>query len=122
MKVVKSVIKDMVLDVKDFILNNLYTMSKVLTFLIPYLAIILCRVTELNIWVIIGLILFIQMVLIISRNSANKIGKGIDVPVPYKRFTQVDEDGEVSVDTERLQEMILYMGDLEDYFERKGLS
>lgn len=44
-----------------------------------------------------------------------------DLPVPYRRFTDVDEsNGQVNVDYDRIQEMILYMADLEDWFERNG--
>lgn len=44
-----------------------------------------------------------------------------DIPVPYRRFTNVDYDsGQVDVDYGRVQEMILYMADLEDWFDRNG--
>lgn len=43
-----------------------------------------------------------------------------DVPYPSKRFTEVDNDGMVSVESSRLQEMMLYVADVEDYLERKG--
>lgn len=54
------------------------------------------------------------------RWHANKIGKGDDCPVPIKRLTEVDNDGMVSVKHDRLQEMILFVADVEDYLERKG--
>ena len=44
-----------------------------------------------------------------------------DIPVPYRRFTDVDYgSGQVDVDYGRVQEMILYMADLEDWFDRNG--
>lgn len=44
-----------------------------------------------------------------------------DIPVPYRRFTNVDYNGgQVDVDYDRVQEMILYMADLEDWFDRNG--
>lgn len=55
------------------------------------------------------------------RSTANKIGKGITVPVPDKRFTQVDDDGEVSIENKRIQELLLYVADLEDWMERRGI-
>ena len=55
------------------------------------------------------------------KQLGNKYGKGTTVPIPDKRFTTTDEDGEVSVAYDRTQEMLLYMADLEDYLERKGL-
>lgn len=44
-----------------------------------------------------------------------------DIPVPYRRFTNVDyNSGQVDVEYDRAQEMILYMADLEDWFDRNG--
>lgn len=44
------------------------------------------------------------------------------IPVPNERFTVVDEDNDmVSIDNDRLQEMLLYVADLEDTLERKGV-
>lgn len=56
-----------------------------------------------------------------TKSIANKIGKGITVPIPQKRFTEVDEDGMVSVDNNRIQELLLYVADLEDWLEKKKL-
>lgn len=53
------------------------------------------------------------------KEFANKSGKGNIIPIPAKRFTEVDDDGEVSVDNKRLQELLLYVADLEDYMTRK---
>lgn len=45
---------------------------------------------------------------------------GQSVPAPSKRFTEVSEDGMVSVPSDRLQEMLLYVADVEDSLERSG--
>lgn len=55
------------------------------------------------------------------HSAANKTGKGNTCPVPIRRFTTVDEDGEVSIEHARLQELLLYMADLEDWMERKNI-
>lgn len=55
------------------------------------------------------------------HSAANKTGKGNSCPVPIRRFTTVSEDGEVSIEHARLQEMLLYMADLEDWMERKNI-
>lgn len=56
------------------------------------------------------------------RQIANRSGKGNSMPVPEKRFTEVDEStGEVTVLTSRTEEMLLYMADLEDWFERRRM-
>lgn len=64
---------------------------------------------------LVGLLLFR-----IAREMADRANVGNSVPVPEKRFTEVDDDGEVSIPTSRTHELILYVADLEDYLERKG--
>ena len=55
------------------------------------------------------------------RELSNKRNKGTHIPIPHKRFTEVDNDtGEVNIRQDRVQELILYVADLEDWLERKG--
>lgn len=60
------------------------------------------------------------VVIYFARSVANKLNRGANIPRPTKRFTQVDEDGMVSVDQNRLEELLVYTADLEDWMERKG--
>ena len=43
-------------------------------------------------------------------------------PVPPKRFTSESRDGEVTVENSRLQEMIIYVCDVEDWLESSGFD
>ena len=43
-------------------------------------------------------------------------------PVPAKRFTTESGDGEVSIEKNRLQEMILYVSEVEDWLESSGFD
>ena len=43
-------------------------------------------------------------------------------PVPVKRFTSESRDGEVSIENRRLQEMIIYVCDVEDWLESSGFD
>lgn len=43
-------------------------------------------------------------------------------PVPTKRFTTESRDGEVTVENSRLQEMIIYVCDVEDWLESSGFD
>ena len=52
---------------------------------------------------------------------ANRSGNGDEFPVPYERFTNDDGDGEVTVPHSKVNEMILYLADVENFLERKGL-
>lgn len=45
-----------------------------------------------------------------------------DFPVPPKRFTSESRDGEVTVENSRLQEMIIYVCDVEDWLESSGFD
>lgn len=57
-----------------------------------------------------------------TRQFANRIGKGERIPVPERRFTmEGEEDGEYTIETSRTEELILYVADLEDWLQRKGL-
>lgn len=62
-----------------------------------------------------------MLVLYYMREMASRSNVGSGIPTPHNRFTHVDEDGEVTVETRRTQELILYVADLEDWLVRKGL-
>ena len=51
----------------------------------------------------------------------NKV-KDTGFPVPVKRFTSESGDGEVSIEKNRLQEMILYVSEVEDWLEYSGFD
>ena len=53
--------------------------------------------------------------------KASKLNIGEDVPVPAKRFTKPDGLGNVSVSYEEIDDMILYVYDVEQYLESRGL-
>ena len=110
-----------------FITNNLMNIVRILNLILPYLMYVIGKdVYEFRGDYSVGGEIFIPIVIIIInyylKTAANKLGKGITVPVPIKRFTEVDdENGEVSVEHDRLHELLLYVADLEDWLERKGI-
>ena len=125
-RIMGSIIIDAVRAVDYFITNNLRNFACVLDFILPYLMYIIGqKVYETRGYFGIGGELFIPIIFCaityVFRSYANKIGKGTTIPVPDKRFTEVDDYGEVSIPNNRLQELILYLADLEDWLERKGL-
>lgn len=111
----------------DFIGNNLRNMVIILRIGLPYL------MWYIGIYLyhkrgkfVIGGEIFIPIVIFIItyyiKQYANRIGRGERIPVPEKRFTeQGEEEDEYTVETRRLEEMILYMSKLEDWLQRKGL-
>ena len=64
------------------------------------------------------LFMFVSNVL---KNIAIRHNEALSFPVPRKRFTRNDGNGEYSVEQNRIQEMILYVADVEEYLERKGM-
>lgn len=109
-----------------FIKNNLRTFANLLDLILPYLMYFIgqyvCeKIGFLNVGVEIFIPLGFVVLIHYIRSAANKLGKGITIPIPNKRFTRVDEDGEVTIENRRIQELILYLADLEDWMVRKGL-
>jgi len=127
-----SIIWDAICDIIDnvvyFIKTNLMNFANTLNFIAPYVTLYIGAYLEPDRHKIIfgfGNEIFIPivfaLVIYILKLIANKTGKGINLPVPAKRFTQVDDDGEVSIENDRIQELILYLADFEDWLERKGM-
>ena len=121
-----SIIIDIIRAIDYFITSNLRNFAWFLNFILPYLMYIIGqKIYEARGCFGIGSELFIPIIFCIItyilRSYANKIGKGTTIPVPEKRFTEVDDYGEVSIPNSRVQELILYLADLEDWLERKGL-
>ena len=124
--IIGAIIVDIILAVDYFIKNNLRNFAWILNFILPYLMYIVGQnVCAERGYLDIGGELLIPIafciITYILRSYANKIGKGTTIPVPDKRFTEVDDDGEVSIQNNRIQELILYLADLEDWLERKRL-
>lgn len=122
MRIILEIVKDTLRNISYFIESNLRSFAKILNFALPYVMYMLGQHTykiKLNEELLIPIVVFIMIYLV--NSYANKIGKGITIPVPDKRFTEVDDDGEVSVENRRIQELLLYTADLEDWLERKGM-
>lgn len=113
-------------NVGNFLKNHLVTIANLITVIIPYVMYVVGQdVANEGKGFSIGWELIIPLMALLVvytlKSIANKIGKGITIPIPSKRFTEVDDDGEVSIEVNRTQELLLYIADLEDWLERKGL-
>lgn len=109
-----------------FVKNNLTNFASILNLMLPYVMYFIGQQVVINRGEMsVGSELFTPLVFIVViyylRSTANKLGKGITIPIPDRRFTKVEDDGEVNVEHKRLQELLLYIADLEDWLERKGL-
>lgn len=109
----------------DFLKNNLRNFATALRVVLPYLMFFVGQlVMKERERISVGFELFIPIAFAIAiyvfHFIANKINKGISIPVPRERFTEVHDDGEVNVEKERLHELILYVADIEDWLQRRG--
>lgn len=126
LRIMKEVLLDAVYGITYFVGSNLRFFADILSIICPYIMYFMGQYVfgyrgKFGVGGELFLPLVFAAVIYIIRQFANKIGKGSSIPVPRKRFTEVDDDGEVSVDQSRLQELILYVADVEDWLERHGL-
>ena len=125
-RILAAVTVDAIGNIAYFIKNNLTNFATFLNLTLPYVMYFIGQdVANDRGKVVIGIEIMVPLIFVMVtyylKSSANKIGKGITIPIPDKRFTQVDDDGEVNIEHARVQELILYVADLEDWMERKGL-
>lgn len=122
LRIMLEVTIDIFRNVAYFVKNNLTSFAYILNLALPYVMYFVGRNSgESPIGAEVCIPLVFIIIIYYLRSTANKLGKGISIPVPTKRFTQVDNDGEVSIEHKRVQELLLYTADLEDWLERKGL-
>lgn len=120
LKIFKQIIVETINNIKYYFKNNMRYIIWIATIIIPYVMYYL-GVNKAPVIVLIMPILF-YLISYFIKCYLDKIGKGTSIPIPLKRFTDVSKDGEVSVEINRQEELILYVADLEDWFERKGLK
>lgn len=128
MKILKMLVEitiDAFRSIIIFFEDNLMKFVNILSVLFPYAMLFYGQYIGETRGISVGWEILIPLVFAIVvyylKSVANKIGKGITIPLPSKRFTEVDDDGEVSIENKRIQELLLYMADLEDWLEKKGL-
>ena len=126
LRIIAEIISETFSGIKYFVKSNLRNFVTIINILLPYAMYFIGQYVAVNREKIaVGGELFIPIAICVFtyliRSYANKIGKGITIPVPDKRFTEIDDDGEVSIENNRIQELILYIADLEDWLERKGM-
>lgn len=121
----KEVAEEAVHSVVYFVRHNIRHLSTIIELGTPYVMYLLGQNLALERGkfavgseLLIPVLLWIVASLI--EKVANKLNRGPRIPKPVTRFTEVDEDGVVSVEQDRVEEMLIYMADLEDYMERKG--
>lgn len=126
LRVIVEVVLDFFIMILCFIRDNLRRAAWMLSMLLPYGMYFIGQLVanhrgEVGVGGELFFPVVVWIIIYVLRSIANKYNKGYTIPIPDKRFTEVDEDGEVSIPNSRIQELILYLADLEDWLERKGL-
>lgn len=97
-----------------------------LLYLLPYAAItsaLLFNCSAVVLMNMFWLTVLVQVVcLVTSKYLKYSEVEDTGFPVPVKRFTSESGDGEVSIEKNRLQEMILYVSEVEDWLESSGFD
>lgn len=121
---IKGVTRDAFYDTKHFFVINARYAMKLLSLLSLLFAFFagysVVRDRPETIVLNLAIALVIAFMLSFAKSLVVKAGYDDDTPVPSKRFTEVDDEGMVMVPNDRLQELLLYVSDVEDYLERKG--
>lgn len=127
LKAFRSSILELYHQFKYFISINLKYLLKLIDISIPYIytyiSIILYKERNdfiIGYEVLIPIIAYI--ILSILNNFLNKINRGHDIPIPRERFTTLNDNGNVSVDNSSVNDIILYLYDLEEYLKSKGYT
>lgn len=127
LKAFRSSILELYHQFKYFISINIKYLIKLIDISIPYIyayiSILLYRERNnliIGYEVLIPIIAYI--ILSVLNNFLNKINKGYDIPLPRERFTTLNDNGNVSVDNSSINDIILYLYDLEEYLKSKGYT
>lgn len=126
LRIIIEITVEAICSVGYFIKSNLRSFATILNIALPYVMYFIGQyVVADRKEIAVGGELFVPILFIVLiyylKSTANKLGKGTTIPVPDKRFTKIEDDGEVTIENRRVQELILYLADLEDWLERKGL-
>lgn len=126
-KAIKEILLEIYYGVKFIVESNLYNLGVLIEISMPYIMwYVGIKEFQRRGYFAIGGELFIPLFLLllssILKKIANRKGKGYRLPIARKRFTIEGEDGEVSVAETDIQEIILYLNDVENYIEKRGWS
>lgn len=123
--IIGEVVSDFLCGVIFFLESNLYNFGMLIDISTPYIMwYIGIALFQERGYFGVGGELFIPIALMFIattfKKAANRRGKGYRVPVARKRFTVEDEYGEISIAEDDIQEIILYLNDVENYIEKRG--
>lgn len=104
--------------------GNAPALATVASVLSPIFVPLSQRIIEGLLGTLVGLTIcfLVQVGVCVLRHYLAFVKERYTIPVPQKRFTEDRGDGEVTIEYARLQELILYMDELEDWFEENDIG
>lgn len=121
----KKILNDTFTEIKfsivKFFKNNTIFLCNLVQFLLPFVMFAVGKYSGRAIFILFALIALIIIFFIKSVYKQVVIKDKIsDFPIPSKRFTK-EIDGEVNMEESRLEELLLYVCDVENWAEQKGI-
>ena len=109
-----SLLKDRLLSLGKYIIHSL-------RFIIPYIILLFVYLYGFSIWVVI-LPVIVWVITSVFNIYLNQKNLGSNLPIPNERFTEDVGEGEIVIRNDRIQEMILYVNDLENWLRTNGYT
>lgn len=109
--------------IKSWLKQNASLLLTIVDMLVPLVAVLISMNLEGLRGLIISLVvcLIVQSILGVSRHYYAWARERTDMPKPDKRFTREEDGGEVTIEYARLQELILFMDEYENWLEANNL-
>lgn len=111
--------------VSEKLLSVAKYLSKSLRFITPYIILLIVKLYGFTKVVTLVALLFpltIWVITSVVNIYLNRKNLGDRFPIPNERFTEDVGDGEIRITNNRLQELILYTNDLENWFRANGYT
>lgn len=123
----REVLREMWFVVAYTVERNVYVVAKLIEISTPYIMWYLTiSLYEERGYFAVGGEVFVPVALFfvcsVLKKLSNEKGQGYAIPVAKKRFTAEDDFGEVSISENDIHEIILYLNDVENYIEKRGLQ
>lgn len=112
------IIKEMLYEGRYFLVSNMMMIVRAVDVAIPFI----------GVWVFLryGVVAFVSICLALKflvhviKRIAVLSNHSNDIPIMNKRFTQDVGNGEVTIKNSELEEVIMYLYDIEEYLSRTG--
>lgn len=117
------VMKESITSFQYAVKENLGNIGRFLYLSVPYISILCERNGMLSNWFLTMIIPLVLIYIVYILRTSHQIyhNRTVDnIPLPYKRFTEEQTGGVVTVEEGRLEELLLYVNDLENELERLG--